>query len=107
MSNNTWAKKIPAVGSVLAVELHKKSEGPYSTYWIRFVGQDGPAEQYEIIPLPCDAGGALSGACKLEDFLALATPKAFNTAADWCTACGNTEMAACAVPPPKRSLRGA
>lgn len=63
------------------------------------VAQDGPAASYTTIPLPCTSGEAQqvvgSGACTLQDFVALAQPRAFSKVEDWCTACGNTQVAAC------------
>jgi len=62
------------------------------------VFQDGPDKPYGIIPLPCASekrGGIVVGGCSLDDFMTMATPKAFKTVKEWCSACDNTQMAAC------------
>lgn len=99
----TWSKKIPSAGAVIAVELHKAADGGY---WVKAVYQDGPDQPYGSVPLPCATDGGVEGACKLEDFSALASPKAFKTAKEWCTACGNTEMLVCGATDRRALLRG-
>ncbi|PNW86505.1 hypothetical protein CHLRE_02g089311v5 [Chlamydomonas reinhardtii] len=92
-------------------------------YVVRAVAQDGPSASYVTVPLPCASAAAAAalaaavnaatpaanataaaanaaaavGACTLDDFVALAAPQSMPEAADWCSACGNNDVAACRI----------
>jgi hypothetical protein len=65
--------------------------------------QDGPAADYQTIPLPCassgDAAEALAGpgSCTLANFLQIAEQASFSSTEQWCTGCNNTAYPACQV----------
>lgn len=100
-ANFNWFKKIPSLAALMAFELHSDSSTRPADLAVRLVMQDGAGKPYTTIPLPCASAGdsaealAGPGACTLDAFRALAQPLAFNSTADWCTACGNTRMSIC------------
>lgn len=103
-----WLSKIPSLAAVLVLELHASSSGQLV---VRAVYQDGPKAAYRTLPLPCaeagDAAEAVAGpgACTLEAFRSLAEPAAMLNVGEWCEACGNSKVMACAVHNMERQLK--
>lgn len=103
-----WLSKIPSLAAVLVLELHASSSGHLV---VRAVFQDGPKAAYTTLPLPCaEAGDAAEaaagpGACTLEGFKRLAEPAAMLSVGEWCEACGNSKVMACAVRNMERQLK--
>lgn len=102
-----WASKIPSLAAVLVFELHKSPSGQLV---VRAVFQDGSKAAYKVLPLPCAVAGdaaeglAGPGSCTLEGFRAIAGPQALNSSGDWCEACSNEKVLACAVRNMERQL---
>lgn len=48
-----WLRKLPSLAALMAFELHLGSAGELE---VRLVMQDGPAAEYQTIPLPCSDG---------------------------------------------------
>ncbi|KXZ41623.1 hypothetical protein GPECTOR_356g120 [Gonium pectorale] len=107
-ANFTWFRNIPKLAAVMAFELHAAAApaaaggaaGSGATeFFVRLVAQDGPTAPYVTLPLPCEGAAAAAavgaGACRLEDFVAYAAPRALSSAAEWCAACGNMGVSAC------------
>lgn len=105
-----WTTKIPSMAAVLVFELHR---APSGQLLVRAVYQDGSKAQYKVLPMPCavpgDAAEAVAGtgSCSLEGFRALAGPQALNSSTDWCEACSNDKVLACAVKKMERQLMAA
>lgn len=102
-----WASKIPSLAAVLVFELHKSPSGQLV---VRTVFQDGSKAAYKVLPLPCAVAGdaaegfAGPGSCTLQGFRAIAGPQALNGSGDWCDACSNEKVLACAVRSMERQL---
>lgn len=107
-TQHRWLSKIPSLAAVLVLELHASSSGQLV---VRAVFQDGPKAAYTTLPLPCaEAGDAAEaaagpGACTLEGFKRLAEPAALLSVGEWCDACGNSKVMACAVHNMERQLK--
>lgn len=90
-----WTLKIPKLSALLAFELHSVGEQMF----VRGVYQDGPLAEYAVLPLPCGDDAAVQavgpGACSYSSFLALASPAAITTTAQWCDLCDNNSTSAC------------
>ncbi|EFJ51404.1 hypothetical protein VOLCADRAFT_103449 [Volvox carteri f. nagariensis] len=103
-SNFTWLTSLPKLAAVLVFELHAADDRPpvvtAPSYYVRLVYQDGPAAQYDTVPLPCaSAAGAAAvgpGVCTLGDFLSYTSARALNSSLAWCSACSNFAPGACA-----------
>lgn len=95
-----WLHKIPSPAAILVFELHRTEN---AEYWVRAVAQDGPDQEYQVVPLPCSKEGEpmatmmISGACLMDEFVGMALPRALTSTEDWCDACENTEMMACQI----------
>jgi hypothetical protein len=103
-----WLSRIPSLAAVLVLELHASSSGQLV---VRALFQDGPKAAYRTLPLPCaeagDAAEAVAGpgACTLDAFRRLAEPAAMLSVGEWCEACGNSKVMACAVRNMERQLK--
>lgn len=98
---------IPRLAAVMVFELHyfdtpgSQGQQPGRVYYVRLVAQDGPAANYTTVPLPCTPADSaalpagMAGACTLDAFVSYASPYVMNSVDDWCTACGNADVATC------------
>lgn len=104
-----WLSRIPSLAAVLVLELHASSSSGQLV--VRAVFQDGPKGAYTTLPLPCaeagDAAEAVAGpgACTLDAFRRLAEPAAMFSVGEWCEACDNSKVMACAVRSMERQLK--
>lgn len=102
-----WFSNIPRLAAVMVFELHyfdtpgSQGQQPGRVYYVRLVAQDGPAANYTTVPLPCTPADSaalpagMAGACTLDAFVSYASPYVMNSVDDWCTACGNADVATC------------